>query len=168
METIPTCIFQLFIHKNSCYTSHDLSFEILKAIFALSKNELFAMPIFFQKLIYNYIQLIVVLLKFRSPKIILKTLYFCHNFMCSKLLTLSQQLIAPNYQKLSSYENQRWEKGKLKRKTSWKVSSSLKVFWSFKSWEKMWNSGISSFIVTVFFRPIHPSVEYLWQYIFKL
>ena len=94
------------------------------------------MPNFFQKLICNYIQSIVVLLKFRSPKIILKTLYFCHNFMCTKLLTLSQQLIAPNYQKLSSYENQRWEKGKLERKISWKVSSFLKVFWSFKSWEK--------------------------------
>ena len=114
------------------------------------------MPIFFQKLIYNYVQSIVVLLKVPSPKIILKTYYFCHNFMCSKLLTLSQQLIAPNYQKLSSYENQRWEKGKLKRKISWKVSSSLKVFWSFKCW---------SFIMhchCIFLS--HTSFSWTWQW----
>ena len=119
---------------------------------------------FFSK---THMQLYTINCCFTEISFILKTLYFSHNFMCTKLLTLSQQLIAPNYQKLSSYEKERWEKGKLERKISWKVSSFLKVFWSFKSWEKMWNSGVSSCIVTVFFYPIHPSVEHLWQYIFK-
>ena len=120
------------------------------------------MPIFFPKLIYNYIQSVVILLKFPSPKIILKTLYFCYNFMCSKLLTLSQQPIAPNYQKLSSYENKSWEKGKLKKKTSWKVSSSLKVFWSFKNWGGKFEVLEFHNALSLYFLS-HTSFSWTWQ-----